>query len=83
MIHVANGGAGIMTVSHRPAGFSAVTPYLLVEDAERVLAFLRDECLDLQWFVVLSDARHTVDARRHDRDVDRFCARAFITRCGH
>jgi PhnB protein len=31
-----------MAVTHRPAGFSAVTPYLLVEDAERLLAFLRD-----------------------------------------
>jgi PhnB protein len=31
-----------MAVTHRPAGFSAVTPYLLVEDAERLLAFLCD-----------------------------------------
>jgi PhnB protein len=29
-----------MVVTHRPAGFSAVTPYLLVDDAERLLAFL-------------------------------------------
>ena len=31
-----------MAVPHRPAGFAAVTPDVLVKDAERVLSFLRD-----------------------------------------
>lgn len=30
------------TTDHRPAGFRAVTPYLVVHGAERLLVFLRD-----------------------------------------